>query len=141
MGKIKYNFKVFFEKEAKILIRKYKSLITQKRGIRDDSAPANKPSTIKQKGFDHWLLDTGDLRANGFDSDAQSMELTVFAKKERHRGSRVSYEQLFEWHTKKYSGIFGLPIGSQFQQRLYREYFRQTQEHLTNWIKSENFKV
>ena len=104
MAGLRYDFTAFFAKEVKTFIRKYKSLITQKRGIDEDDAPRNEPSTAKRKGFNHWLVHTGELRRSGFESKAGRMEASIFASKKTHTSkykNPPTFEDLFAWHTKK----------------------------------------
>ena len=124
MGKIKINLKSFFEREAKILIKAYKNLMSRRQGVRLDSAPHNKASTIKRKGKDHWLVDSGNLRDKGFESKTTKISLEVYASRKPHKNRNdVSYEELFKLHNQKgYSGIFGeLPVGSGLEKRLIKE--------------------
>lgn len=158
MGKIdlsgfKLNLREFFIKEAAILVKSYKSLMSQGRGVKMDAAPSNAASTIKSKGKNLWLVNTGETKNRGFESDATENSMTVEAsgkrhsgnylykgKKKRHTGANPTYEELFEFHNQKnYSGIFGdkLPVGSQLPKRLEKEVKKQIDEFLKAKIPPE----
>lgn len=137
---ITINLKAFFDKEArKSLIPAQKKMITEKRGVRMDAAPINKPSTVKQKGFDHWLKATDETRRTGFEFESTPNRLTLFANENRHSGRRMykgeikaskregpQYSKLIEWHTDKYSGLYTqLPVGSRFPERMVTEIYSQ----------------
>ncbi len=70
-------------------MRGYKTLITKKRGVRQDDAPSNAASTIAAKGKDHWMINTGETKRRGFKSISRPNSLTVFAPGQRHSGKRV----------------------------------------------------
>ena len=124
--------KTFFTKEGKNLIRQYQRLITIGRGVKNDDAPHNKPSTVKKKGKDAWLQNTGETKKSGFKMRATDNRLLVFASGDRHSGGRATYREIFEWHNAKgYSGVFGqLPVDSKMPERFSREVHRQLNEHI-----------
>jgi len=129
------NLMQFFLQEAKTLISQYKSLLTRRLGVGRDTAPRNKPSTIKRKGFDHWLVDSGDTKRKGFLSTVTRLTMRVFASKQRHKNrGDVSYEKLFELHNTagdRYSGIFGsVPYGSKIFIRMDKEIVKQTNKFI-----------
>ncbi len=148
--KIKLDFKKFFIKESKNLIKYYKLFMKKKQGLNYDDAPSNKPSTVKKKGKDHWLVDTGETMQKGFKYRAKRLGMLVFASGQKHSG-RSTYikrkdgkpagkkinksknpprlRQIFEWHNKKnYSGVFGeLPKGSAMHARFDKEANKQVQ--------------
>lgn len=157
------NLKSFFKKEIKRNIiggrnqgaPSYKSLVYKlKKGILLDPAPSNALSTIKRKGRDHWMRDTGDLSQHGFGSWAKPHTMRVYASQKRHSGKSTyitksgkkrirkskkppTYYQLFSWHNAKgYSGIFQqLPKGSQFPKRMEKEILKQLKKALGGNIK------
>lgn len=137
------NLKEFFEREARNIVKTQKSLLTNKKGVaQSDQAPHNAASTIKRKGFDHWLKATDETRKNVFQFETTPSRMTLFASEEKHSGrypymtksgkkigqakNPPKYSQLIEWHTRTYSGFYrGIPAGSQFPQRLKAEIVRQ----------------
>jgi len=147
----KLNFSKFFQKEAKNLASQYKRLLSNKQGVmigtagRIDSAPHNRPFTIMKKGFDHWLVATGETRDKGILFKSGKWFMTVFASDKQHSGkymdkrkirepgpdspSPPTYKELFERHNTadgRYSGIFGgMPKGTAFFQRFQKEFERQ----------------
>ncbi|MDD5220151.1 MAG: hypothetical protein PHV11_06275 [Candidatus Bipolaricaulis sp.] len=149
---MKLDLTAFFQREARTIISRYKSLITQKRGVAMDDAPHNKPSTVKRKRKDHWMVDTGELNRSGFDFRVRPTELLIFASGKRHSGKRSymtkagkrisysnshpTYRQLFKWHNQKgYSGVFGkLPTGSQFPKRLVTEIVAQLRPQMVTQL-------
>jgi len=116
----------FFIREAtRSLIPAQKRLIATKRGVALDDAPHNKPSTIKQKGFDHWLYETGETKKNVFKYKAGRRSLTLYASDDQH-SKGPAYSSLIDWHTQNYSGLFQqLPHGSAFPVRLAKEIYKQ----------------
>lgn len=86
MAGIKLDFTEFFLGEAKKLISSYRRLLTQKKGVRQDTAPSNSRSTAARKGKDHWMMDTQDLYKNGFKSTASSDRMVVYASDDKHSG-------------------------------------------------------
>lgn len=125
------NLKVFFDKEAKTIIASYKSLLTKKQGVSLDPAPKNAPATIRKKGKDHWLVDTGETRREGFAFITQPTRMVIYASGKKHSGrytqmlvpeggkkkrgqwqiptrkvirqgkSKPTYRQIFRWHNQK----------------------------------------
>ncbi len=135
IGNFKLKLKPFFTKEGKNLIRQYQRLITIGRGITNDSAPHNKPSTIKKKGKDAWLQNTGDTKRSGFKMRATDNRLIVFASGQKHSSGRATYRQIFEFprvgNKTTYSGVFGqLPVDSKMPERFGKEVHRQFEAHL-----------
>ena len=159
--KIKVNLKTFFSREARKNIigtpttgyPTYKSLLQTKRGIKLDNAPENKPSVIKNKGKDHWLVNTGETMKKGILFRARSKDLLVYASPKKHSGKTTyftkagiktrksknppSYEQIFNWNNKRgYSGIFqSLPLGSGFPKRLVKEVGKQLLPQISKGIR------
>ena len=157
------NLKRFFLKEIKRNIigtvgqsaPSYKSLVYKhKQGILLDSAPSNALSTIRRKGRDHWMRDTGDLAKNGFGFWAKAHTMRVYASQKRHSGKSTyitksgkkkiykkkappTYYKLFSWHNAQgYSGVFQqLPKGSQFPKRLEKELLKQLKKALGRNVK------
>ena len=147
------NLKKFFTKEAvRNIIGKpttnfptYKSLIQKKKGIRLDKAPKNAKSTIKRKGNDHWLVETGATMKNGFKYTAKQRSLRVYASQDKHPKKvkkKPTYKQIFEWHNaERYSGVFQkLPVGSKFPDRLVREVGRQIMPQMNKYLKNRLLK-
>ena len=89
MAQIKLNLQPFFHKEARLLRGQYRRLLTLKKGIRNDTAPRNKPSTILSKGADHWLINTGETRDKGIGFSRTRTGMSVYAKYAKHSGNRV----------------------------------------------------
>ena len=157
------NLKSFFQKEIKRNIvgttgqsaPSYKSLVHRhKKGVLLDRAPSNALSTIKKKGRDHWMRDTGDLAKNGFGSWAKKHTMRVYASQTRHSGLSTyvkkdgkkvkhkkknppTYYQLFSWHNAQgYSGVFQqLPKGSQFPKRMEKEIMKQLKRAIGSNLK------
>ncbi len=140
------NLKKFFTKEAKkniigkpnTVFPTYKSLLNRKKGIRLDKAPKNKESTIKQKGKDHWLVDTGKTMRNGFKFTAKKRSLRIFANPSRHSlGKKATYKNIFDWHNaERYSGVFQkLPVGSKFPERMVTEVGKQIMPQISLYLK------
>lgn len=135
MAKIRLNFKPFFEREGKTIIRSYQKLMKQGEGVRLDKAPTKKRPNGKP-----WMIDTGELRSKGFMFTATRNNLVVQPSEGFHSSSsKPSYRDLFLWHNRgrssyngqKYSGVFGkLPLGSQFPQRFKKEFMRQAKKQL-----------
>ena len=117
----------FIQESRKNLIPAQKRLLENKRGVKLDNAPSNKPSTIKRKGFDHWLKDTGKTKENAFEFSATDTTLSLFVSEKPHpKSPNVTYRDLLDWHTDRYSGFYEqLPQGSLFPVRLYKEVQRQ----------------
>jgi hypothetical protein len=143
------DLKRFFKKEIKKNILgtyktpypTYRSLMRMKKGVRLDHAPSNKPSTIKKKGFDHWMVETGELATHGFVYSTKPLSLLISASQRKHSSKYAnppSYHNLFNWHNQHgYSGIFEkLPVGSQFPKRLEKEIMRQMKNVLIRKTKS-----
>jgi len=132
ISNFKLKLKPFFSKEGKNTIRQYQRLITIGRGVRNDDAPHNKPSTVKKKGKDAWLQNTGETKRSGFKMRATDNRLIVFASGDKHSSGRATYRQIFEWHNQKgYSGVFGqLPVDSKMPERFGKEVQRQFDKHL-----------
>jgi len=157
---LKLKLKAFFDKEAKTLIRSYKRLISVRRGVSNDNAPSNMPSTRRGKGGrDHWLLNTGELKQQGFEFKTTNNRMMVFAAGKRHSPPRVgkrrtgskapsqpTYRQLFRWHGRgrkgnTYSGIFGrLPYNSRFPERFTNECIEQLNPQITKAF-TKKYKV
>jgi hypothetical protein len=153
-GSIKFskhdiNLKKFFKKEIKKNILgtyktpypTYRSLMRMKKGVRLDHAPHNAPSTIKKKGFDHWMVETGELAKDGFEYSTKPLAMLIVASHKKHSSkykNPPSYHSLFYWHNQHgYSGIFErLPVGSQFPKRLEKEVLRQMKKALVKQAKS-----
>jgi len=125
------NLKVFFDKEAKGIIASYRRLLTMKQGVSLDPAPHNAPATIRKKGKDHWLVDTGETKREGFEFITTPNRLVIYASGKKHSGrytqmlvpegsqrkrgqwriptrkvtrqgkSRPTYRQIFRWHNQK----------------------------------------
>lgn len=157
--KIKVRLRPFFEREAKTLTREYKKLITTRKGVSLDKAPNNAAATIKQKGFNHWLVNTGETKNKGFRHKAHNKGFKVFANPAKHSGrylyvkhkngepvetvikrsknSKATYEDIFDWNNQKnYSGVFEfLPVGSRMPQRLDKELAKQIQPQIANIVK------
>lgn len=152
----------FFEKECKTLIASYKGLLTRKQGIALDNAPSNKESTIKRKGKDHWLVDTGETRRKGFLSEANRLKMKVYANTAKHSGRSTymtksegkkiyvkkdppTYEQIFLWHNTandRYSGIFQMiPAGSKLFERLDKEINKQVQDQIKKNIADKYSRI
>jgi len=136
---LKFNLRNFLAREGHTLIKSYQRLMQVKQGISLDPAPHNAAATIKRKGKDHWMIDTGKLKRSGFRMLTWPMRLKVYASTDIHtRGKKrdVSYEDLFLWHNqghigKRYSGIFNkFPAGSRFPERLSTEVYRQMRPQL-----------
>lgn len=153
----KLKLKNFFIKESKTLIKSYKGLISKKKGVAMDRAPSNKPSTVKKKGKDHWLVDTGETKERGFAFQATDTKMRVFAPDEKHSGRSTyitrrggqptgkkiyksmnppTYLQLFAWHNTaggRYSGVFQkVPVGSLLFDRLDTEIEKQFNSYIKN---------
>lgn len=143
------NLKAFFEQQGKSLVKTQKTLLANKKGVaQTDQAPHNAPSTIKAKGFDHWLKATDETHQNVFQYEAESNRLTLFASTAQHSGKRMykgqikqgkshpRFEQLIAWHTTGYSGFYnGLPSGTQFFEKLKVEINRQLGENVQTRFK------
>lgn len=145
MIKLQFNLRPFLAGEGVKLISAYKRLMQVKQGVSLDPAPNNAPSTVRRKGKDHWMVDTGKLKRSGFKSQSWPMRLRVFASPEIHsirtskrsgKTWRVTHEQLFLYHNqghpeKRYSGVFNkFPAGSNFPDRFSREVYRQMRPQL-----------
>ena len=153
----KLKLKNFFIRESQTLIKSYKSLISRKQGVALDKAPSNKPSTVKKKGKDHWMLDTGELKNKGFAFQTTNTKMKVYAPNISHSGrstyitrkggqpigkkiykskSPPTLRQLFEWHNTadgQYSGIFQrVPVGSKLFDRLDTEIEKQFNSYIKN---------
>jgi len=148
----KLDLRDFFEVEGDKIIRAYKGLLRKKRGIAQDDAPSNEPSTVKRKGFNHWMKDTGKTISRGFQKLVPSKtKLIVQASPLKHpKRSDVSYHDIFDLHNKvdkktgkSYSGVFGqLPVGSRTIQRMNKEMIKQVDKHiLKNTPKRIKIKV
>jgi len=132
--KLHFNLRNFLQREGLTLIKSYQRLMATRKGISLDPAPNNAASTIKRKGKNHWMVDTGKLKRQGFKMLAWPMRLKVYASEDVHtRGKKraVTYEDLFNWHNqghdgKRYSGVFDkFPAGSKFPDRLSTEVYKQ----------------
>lgn len=132
--KLHFNLRNFLQREGLTLIKSYKRLMAVKQGISLDAAPHNAASTVKRKGKDHWMVDTGKLKRQGFKMQAWPMRLKVYASTDVHTHGKkraVTHEDLFQWHNqghagKTYSGVFNkFPAGSRFPERLSTEVFKQ----------------
>lgn len=134
-----FNLYNFLRREGETLIKSYQRLIQTRKGISLDSAPHNAAATVKRKGKDHWMVDTGKLKRSGFKMMAWPMRLKVYASPEVHTHGKkrdVTYEDLFIWHNqghagKTYSGVFNkFPAGSRFPERLSAEVYKQMRPQL-----------
>ena len=65
MIQLKFNLRNFLAREGHTLIKSYQRLMQVKQGISLDPAPHNAAATIKRKGKDHWMVDTGKLKQIG----------------------------------------------------------------------------
>lgn len=144
LGNFKLDLKKFFLNEGKIIVKSLKRLISVKQGVKLDRAPSNKGATIKKKGFDHWLLSTGELKRLGIKFKATKDYLLIFASGKRHSGKiktkggikkKTGYipthRELINWHTENYSGLFGeLPANTKTFDRMEKELTKQLKEHL-----------
>lgn len=139
MIQLKFNLRNFLAREGQTLIKSYQRLIQVRQGISLDPAPHNADATVKRKGKNHWMVDTGKLKRSGFKVLAWPMRLKVYASTDIHtRGKKrdVSYEDLFLWHNqghvgKSYSGVFNkFPVGSRFPDRLSVEVYKQMRPQL-----------
>lgn len=143
--KLVFNLRPFLAKEGVKLIAAYKRLMQVKQGVSLDPAPHNAPSTVRRKGFDHWMVHTGKLKRSGFKMQSWPMRLRVYASPDIHsvrvskrsgKTHRVTHEQLFAWHNqghagKTYSGVFSkFPAGSRFPERFSQEVYRQMRPQL-----------
>ena len=131
----KLDLTTLFTQEAKNIISAYKSLLTRRIGTRGDAAPSNKPSTIKRKGKDHWMVDSGNTKNSGFLSKVGKTIMSIFASQQRHKNRPdVSYEKLFQLHNTangRYSGVFGqAPAGSKIFERMDKEIVKQTNKFI-----------
>lgn len=88
---IKLNLLKTFKKESLTLVRSYKTLLTKKRGVRQDDAPANALATIQNKGRDHWLKDTDETYNNVFKRRVGPMMFEVYSSESKHSGKRTYY--------------------------------------------------
>ncbi|MCF7801088.1 MAG: hypothetical protein K9N34_03625 [Candidatus Marinimicrobia bacterium] len=125
--RITLDFTDFFRKEAPRLIGQYKRLLTVKRGIANDAAPPNAPRTIRKKGKDHWLVDTGETHDRGFDYRVQPKRLLIFASGKRHSGRYT--QMLVPEGSKRQKGQSRIPSRKVIRQRpgtppTYRQIFR-----------------
>jgi len=117
----------FFRKEAPKIIGSYKRLMTMKRGILQDAAPPNAPATIRKKGKDHWLVDTGETKSKGFDYRVSSTRLLIFGSGRRHSGRYT--QMLVPEGSKRVRGQSRIPTRKVIRQRpgtppTYRQIFR-----------------
>ncbi|MDZ7821556.1 MAG: hypothetical protein U5N26_06945 [Candidatus Marinimicrobia bacterium] len=87
---MKFDFTDFFKYWSVQIIKSYRNLLTQKKGVQYDKAPSNEPSVQDRKGKDHWMVDTKELYGEGFKSHFTKDKLRVYASKERHSG-RYTY--------------------------------------------------
>lgn len=151
-----FNLSAFWTKESKNIIKSYKNLMTQGRGVLQDDAPRKQKNNRKP-----WLVNTGETRDKGFDSKHNRLRLLVFASGREHSGktrwitkngkvrtgqakSKPTHRQIFRWHNKgissasgeTYSGVFGqLPVGSKFEDRLRAEVSRQTKREILRGLR------
>jgi len=127
--------------------------MNKKMGVRLDKAPDNKPSTVKRKAKNHWLVHTGETMKRGFKFKARKRDLLVYANPQKHSGKTYymtkggkkaykqkkppTYKQLFIWNNAVgYSGVFQkLPVGSKFPKRMIAEVGRQLHGNITKGIK------
>lgn len=138
--KFDLNLKRFFDRESKKLKNDYKMMVIKKRGISGDKSPDNKESTIRQKGFNRWLVATGETLTSGIKNRGKKLGFIVFASGLKHSGNRMykrtlrkgesrpKYREIFEWHNKAkgWSGIFEkLPHDSRLPERLEKEVTKQ----------------
>ena len=86
---IKLNLTKTFNKESRLLVKSYKTLLTKKQGVRIDSAPANALSTIQAKGRDHWLKDTDETYNNVFKRRVGPMMFEVYSSETKHSGQKT----------------------------------------------------
>lgn len=137
-GNFKLDLQTFWKKESGIIIKTLKRLITLQRGVKMDNAPNNTPSTIKQKGKSHWLVNTGQLRAKGILSKWTKSVLTIFVNPAKHPNARnnFGYDDIFEEHTQEYSGLFSqLPAGTKTPERIANEVNDQLYRHIKKKLK------
>lgn len=124
---IKLDFTRFFQQEAPRLIGHYKRLLTIKRGVMNDNAPPNAPATIRKKGKNHWLVDTGETKTHGFDFRVKPKRLLIFASGNRHSGRYT--QMLVPEGSKRKRGQSRIPTRRVIRQRngtppTYRQIFR-----------------
>jgi len=153
---IKLDLTRFFIREGKTIIRSYKRLLTQGRGVSQDFAPKKKVSNRKP-----WLINTGETREKGFASKASKHRLLIYPSGKKHSGQTryrtksgyktgqakksPTYRSLFRWHNRgkssynnqSYSGLFmKLPLGSQFPARMNTEVMRQLKPQIVARLKA-----
>lgn len=143
--KFDLNLKHFLSKESKKLAADYKRLVIHRQGVSGDRSPDNKESTIKQKGFNKWMVATGELLSIGIKYRASRLGFLVFASGQRHSGrrmyrgqlksgrSKTTFKKLMEWHNKAkgWSGIFErLPHDSKLPRKLEREITKQFKQSI-----------
>ncbi len=149
------KLKSFFERESTIFINQIKTKISQKKGIDNDPAPQNKPSTVKRKGKNHWLFDTGETKKNAFKKSASNTGFIIRLSNKRHSGTRntpagkrkyktkARYSDIMDWvgADERYSGaVLAFTKGSRFRDRLTRVTHRQVKKILISGI-PEKLKI
>ena len=134
MKRIKLNLKKTFDREAGILVSSYKTLITKRRGVRQDDAPDNKPSTIETKGRNHWLKDTSETKNNVFKKRTGKLFMEVFSSTAKHSGKRT------------YMGVKGGRFGRKkgvrrprTEQRIIQSKSKPTYSQLMEWHNQEGY--
>lgn len=99
----KLRLKDTFETLGQWIVDSMKRHIRSKTGIDGSKVYANRPSTIRQKGKDHRMVNTGNFLHNAHIYHADDMGLTVTLRNSPHPKSSATYLQIGQWNQKGHS--------------------------------------
>lgn len=102
LSKIKLNKS--FEVLAKYMGEDFPKAIEEKKNINNDSFPSNSPSTIRSKGFNHWMKNKGNFIKNAFKTKSAKNYAECSISNSPSRGGGLSYRGLAKIHLQR-----GLP--------------------------------
>ena len=93
------NIEKTFEKVARIIINAMQRHIKNKTDVNGYPVKSNAKSTIKQKGFDHRMVNTGAFVRNAYVSEALPKYLIITLRNAPHpKGRGATYLQIGGWN-------------------------------------------
>jgi hypothetical protein len=98
----KLNLKPTLSHIGKELVKDMRKRILGRRGLSNQPVHPNRPSTIKKKGFDHRMVDTGAFvkRAHYYRAKAMSVVISLYKKPHPSSNGRATYYDVGKYNQK-----------------------------------------
>ena len=88
------------QQACRFIIDDLQARIENKVDINGNPVLPNAKSTIKKKGFDHRMKDSGNFIRHAFRFSAKRTVASIFINRGKHPNSRASYWQIGAWNLK-----------------------------------------